>query len=72
LPEVVDQSIIKCPIDCRRRLYGNVVLSGGSTMFKDFGKRLQRDVAKHVKDRMKVDTKTEASNNSTPVADMQR
>ena len=23
-------------------------------MFKDFGKRLQRDVAKHVKDRMKV------------------
>jgi actin-related protein len=54
LPEVVDQSILKCPIDCRRRLYANVVLSGGSTMFKDFGKRLQRDVAKLVKDRMKV------------------
>jgi hypothetical protein len=25
-------------------LYKNIVLSGGSTMFKDFGKRLQRDV----------------------------
>ena len=34
LPEVVDQSILKCPIDTRRRLYNNIVLSGGSTMFK--------------------------------------
>jgi len=54
LPEVVDLSIIKCPIDTRRKLYSNIVLSGGSTMFKDFGKRLQRDVQKLVKDRMKV------------------
>ena len=57
LPEVVDLSVIKCPIDTRRRLYGNIVLSGGSTMFKDFGKRLQRDVQKIVKDRMKVKIK---------------
>jgi len=34
LPEVVDQSVLKCPIDTRRRLYSNIVLSGGSTMFK--------------------------------------
>ena len=27
----------------------NIVLSGGSTMFKDFGRRLQRDV-KHIVD----------------------
>jgi actin-related protein 3 len=56
LPDVVDQSIIKCPIDCRRRLYGNIVLSGGSTMFKDFGRRLQKDVSKIVKDRMKLNS----------------
>jgi actin-related protein len=41
LPEVVDEAILKCPIDTRRGLYKNVVLSGGSTMFKDFGRRLQ-------------------------------
>jgi actin-related protein 3 len=44
LPNVVDQTIQACPIDTRRPLYKNIVLSGGSTMFKDFGRRLQRDV----------------------------
>nr|XP_018261213.1 actin binding protein [Kwoniella dejecticola CBS 10117]OBR83371.1 actin binding protein [Kwoniella dejecticola CBS 10117] len=44
LPEVVDNVIQTSPIDVRRGLYKNIVLSGGSTMFKDFGKRLQRDV----------------------------
>lgn len=32
------------PRPCRRALYGNIVLSGGSTMFKDFYRRLERDV----------------------------
>lgn len=44
LPEVVDTVIQTSPIDVRRGLYKNIVLSGGSTLFKDFGKRLQRDV----------------------------
>lgn len=44
LPEIVDTVIQTSPIDVRRGLYKNIVLSGGSTMFKDFGKRLQRDV----------------------------
>ena len=44
LPNLVDQVIQSCPIDCRRALYGNIVLSGGSTLFKDFSKRLQRDL----------------------------
>jgi actin-related protein 3 len=48
LPEIVDQSIQACPIDTRRPLYKNIVLSGGTTMFKDFGRRLQRDVQKSV------------------------
>lgn len=46
LSAVVDDVIQQCPIDVRRNLYGNVVLSGGSTMFRDFGRRLQRDVKK--------------------------
>ncbi|KAH8085568.1 hypothetical protein JL720_7555 [Aureococcus anophagefferens] len=52
LPDVVDEAIIKCPIDTRRGLYKNIVLSGGSTMFKDFGRRLQRDIKKHVDKRL--------------------
>lgn len=53
LPKVVDDTIQTCPIDCRRGLYKNIVLSGGTTMFKDFGKRLQRDVKKAVDFRIK-------------------
>eukprot|EP01129_Flabellula_baltica_P014682 TRINITY_DN70_c0_g1_i2.p1 TRINITY_DN70_c0_g1~~TRINITY_DN70_c0_g1_i2.p1 ORF type:complete len:418 (+),score=120.46 TRINITY_DN70_c0_g1_i2:17-1270(+) len=51
LPEVVDTCIQSCPIDTRRGLYKNVVLSGGSTMFKDFGRRLQRDLKHKTKAR---------------------
>lgn len=52
LPVLVDEVVRRCPIDARRRLYGNVVLSGGSTMFKDFGRRLQRDVKRIVDARL--------------------
>jgi actin-related protein 3 len=54
LPEVVDKAILSCPIDTRRGLYKNVVLSGGSTMFKDFGRRLQRDINKIVNNRLEA------------------
>jgi len=47
LPQLVDSTIQMCPIDSRRVLYNNVVLSGGSTLFPDFGRRLQRDL-KHL------------------------
>lgn len=44
LPEVVDQVIQTSPIDVRRGLYKRIVLSGGSTMFPHFDRRLQRDL----------------------------
>ena len=49
LPTVVDGVIQQSPIDVRRGLYKNIVLSGGSTLYKDFGRRLQRDI-KHLVD----------------------
>jgi len=49
LPIVVDGVIQSSPIDVRRGLYKNIVLSGGSTLYKDFGRRLQRDI-KHLVD----------------------
>ncbi|XP_020551829.1 actin-related protein 3-like [Sesamum indicum] len=48
LPDLIDKCIQSAPIDTRRALYQNVVLSGGSTMFKGFHKRLQRDLKKIV------------------------
>ncbi|KZV47536.1 actin-related protein 3-like [Dorcoceras hygrometricum] len=52
LPDVIDKCIQSAPIDTRRALYKNVVLSGGSTMFKDFHRRLQRDLKKIVDTRV--------------------
>ncbi|XP_014680660.1 PREDICTED: actin-related protein 3-like, partial [Priapulus caudatus] len=39
ISDIVDNVIQNCPIDVRRPLYKNIVLSGGSTMFRDFGRR---------------------------------
>lgn len=52
LPNIVDQVIQSSPIDVRKSLYKNIVLSGGSTMFKDFGRRLQRDIKTMVNERV--------------------
>mmetsp|Transcript_7885 Transcript_7885/g.29197 ORF Transcript_7885/g.29197 Transcript_7885/m.29197 type:complete len:460 (+) Transcript_7885:178-1557(+) len=52
LPEVVDGVVASCPIDARRGLYNNIVLAGGSTQFKDFGRRLERDVKRLVDERV--------------------
>jgi len=54
LPKLVDDTVQMCPIDTRRGLYNKIVLSGGSTMFKDFGRRLQRDIKRSVDARIKV------------------
>ena len=54
ISSVVDRTIQGCPIDTRRDLYKSIILSGGSTMFKNFGNRLQRDVNRLVKARADV------------------
>ncbi|KAF0045748.1 hypothetical protein F2P81_002277 [Scophthalmus maximus] len=54
ISEVVDEVIQNCPIDVRRPLYKNIVLSGGSTMFRDFGRRMQRDLKRTVDARLKM------------------
>jgi len=54
ISETVDHVIQNCPIDVRRGLYKNIVLSGGSTMFRDFGRKMQRDVKRIVDQRLKL------------------
>jgi len=38
------ESIQQCDIDIRRDLYGNVVLSGGTTMFQGIGERMTKEL----------------------------
>ena len=51
LANLVDQTIMRCPVDVRRPLYSNIVVAGGSTKFKGFDKRLSRDLKRIVKAR---------------------
>ncbi|CAH1453547.1 unnamed protein product [Lactuca virosa] len=56
LPAVIDSCIQSAPIDTGRALYNNLVLSGGSTMFKHFQRRLQLETKKIVDARVLAST----------------
>jgi actin-related protein len=47
-------SIMKCDVDIRKDLYGNVVMSGGSTMFKGIAERMQKEVSALAPDSMTI------------------
>ncbi|KAJ7814430.1 actin-2 [Mycena olivaceomarginata] len=42
--ETIYNSIHKCDLDVRRELYGNIVLSGGSTMFPGIADRIHKEL----------------------------
>eukprot|EP01098_Paradermamoeba_levis_P011942 TRINITY_DN5146_c0_g1_i1.p1 TRINITY_DN5146_c0_g1~~TRINITY_DN5146_c0_g1_i1.p1 ORF type:complete len:300 (-),score=88.46 TRINITY_DN5146_c0_g1_i1:70-969(-) len=44
LQELVYDSITKCGMDLRRGFYNNIVVAGGTTLFKNFPERLQAEV----------------------------
>ena len=52
LDESIDITIQQCPIDYRKRLYANVVFSGGSTSFKNLDRRLELCLQKRVDERL--------------------
>ena len=70
LPEIVDKTIQMSPIDTRRALYSNIVLSGGSTLFKDFGRRLQRDMKKIVDTRLQASEMKSGNNVKAKAVDV--
>ncbi|SBS88930.1 actin [Plasmodium ovale curtisi] len=47
-------SIKKCDVDIRKDLYGNIVLSGGTTMYEGIGERLTRDITTLAPSTMKI------------------
>ncbi|CAA0813383.1 Actin-7 [Striga hermonthica] len=42
--EMTHNSIVKCDVDLRKDLYGNIVLSGGSTMFPGIAERMSKEI----------------------------
>jgi actin-related protein len=48
------KSIMKCDIDIRKDLYGNVVLSGGSTMFQGIAERMTKEMVALAPSSMKI------------------
>ncbi|KAK3389155.1 actin family [Podospora didyma] len=54
LHETVYNSIIKCDVNIRKDLYGNVVLSGGNSMFPGLSGRMQEELTALAPSRMKV------------------
>jgi len=54
LHEVLAYAILKSDMDLRKVLFSNVVLSGGSTLFKGFGDRLLAEIKKLAPKEMKI------------------
>lgn len=52
LDVMIDNTIQGCPIDIRRELYSSIVLSGGTTSFKNFNKRLEKGLQKLIDSRL--------------------
>jgi actin beta/gamma 1 len=48
------QTIMKCDVDIRKDLYGNIVLSGGTTMFPGIGERMTKELTALAPSTMKI------------------
>jgi actin-related protein/ubiquitin len=47
-------SIMKCDVDIRKDLYGNIVLSGGTTMFEGIDTRMEKEIVALAPPAMKI------------------
>nr|MDO8090439.1 actin family protein [Candidatus Sigynarchaeota archaeon] len=54
LDEVIVETVKKCDVDLRRDLYGNIVLSGGSTMFPGLKERLHKEISELVPENIEI------------------
>jgi len=51
---LIYESIMKCDVDIRRDLYGNVVMSGGTTMYPGIADRVKKEVAEKAPSTMSI------------------
>ncbi|CAN6586561.1 unnamed protein product [Malus baccata var. baccata] len=52
--ETTYNSITKCDVDIRKDLYGNIILSGGSTMFPGIADRMSKEITALAPSSMKI------------------
>jgi len=52
--ETTYNSIMKCDVDIRKDLYGNIVLSGGTTMFPGIAERMSKEIIALAPSSMKI------------------
>jgi actin beta/gamma 1 len=52
--ETTYNSIMKCDLDIRKDLYGNIVMSGGTTMYSGISDRMQKEITSLSPSSMKV------------------
>ncbi|XP_057724070.1 actin-like [Arachis stenosperma] len=52
--ETTYNSIMKCDVDIRKDLYGNIVLSGGTTMFPGIADRMSKEISALAPSSMKI------------------
>ncbi len=52
--EMTYNAIMKCDVDIRKDLYGNIVVAGGSTMFPGIADRLQKEITSLAPATMKI------------------
>jgi actin beta/gamma 1 len=52
--ETTYNSIMKCDVDIRKDLYGNIVMSGGTTMYPGIADRMQKEITALAPSSMKV------------------
>nr|XP_031862055.1 actin [Kwoniella shandongensis]KAA5529127.1 actin [Kwoniella shandongensis] len=52
--ETTYNSIMKCDLDIRKDLYGNIVMSGGTTMYNGIADRMQKEITALAPSSMKV------------------
>ncbi|WMV12534.1 hypothetical protein MTR67_005919 [Solanum verrucosum] len=52
--ETTYNSIMKCDVDIRKDLYGNIVLSGGTTMFPGIADRMSKEITALAPSSMKI------------------
>jgi actin-related protein 3 len=63
LVRLLEETILLSPIDCRRKLYQNIILSGGSTSVEGLHKRLEKELRAVVDERL---SKTHATSDKKP------
>jgi len=54
IDELTFRSIMRCDVDIRKELYNNVVMSGGSTMYKGIPERVQKGIKAMAPDSMTI------------------